>query len=151
MFGAFINKLGGIGNMVLQDLIDQSQRALEEWREFADTNLQKLDAEAATYHLHLLLQLDAMIARNDERTRDIVGRLEALRDSLMGLRLEQKESAPQPIAAPPTHTGKKAPPIEWRYADQRYADPVYNGPPEINGSRVARNAHQMFDAMEQLQ
>lgn len=146
MFGAFINKLGGIGNMVLQDLIDQSQRALEEWREFADTNLQKLDAEAATYHLHLLLQLDAMIARNDERTRDIVGRLEALRDSLMGLRLVQKESAPQPIAESPMHPGKKAPPIEWRYAD-----PVYNGPPEINGSRVARNAHQMFDAMEQLQ
>lgn len=150
MFGAFINKLGGIGNMVLQDLIDQSQRALEEWREFADTNLQKLDAEAATYHLHLLLQLDAMIARNDERTRDILERLESLRDSMQGLRMP-KRATPLPSDNPVPL--QKAPPIEWRYADQRYADPAYNGPNQFNGNgaRIAQNAHQMFDVMERLQ
>lgn len=148
MFGAFIDQLGGIDNMVLQDLIDQAQSALDEWREFADSNLQKLDAEAATYHLHLVMQLDAMIARNDERTRDILERLESLRDSMQGLRMPQRAT---PLPSDNPVPLQKVPPIEWRYADQRYADPVYNGPPEINGSRVARNAHQMFDAMEKLQ
>lgn len=138
--------------MVLQDLIDQAQSALDEWREFADSNLQKLDADAATYHLHLIMQLDAMIARNDERTSDILARLESLRDSMQGLRLPRRAAplpsdSPAPAPVPP----QKVPPIEWRYADQRYADPVYNGPPQINGSRIAQNAHQMFDALDRLQ